>query len=154
MIMTERLEAQQFLTSCCRRAVAVAAVMAAQAGGVATAMIGFGVNSLEHRLDYPFAPGLVTDNTDVGTFTSNPVVDDNFPLSLSVANTGLTGFTTGASTNRHFFFFATDDGSGPVARPFMEQEAWEMSVDVTIATTRPDIRKSGGFGFEYFINPT
>ncbi|MEO0530470.1 MAG: hypothetical protein AAF266_07795 [Planctomycetota bacterium] len=133
-------------------AIALAAAVSLSTG-VAQATPGFGVNSLEHRLDYPFAPGIVTDNTDVGTFTSNPVVVDNFPASLSVSNTGLTGFTAGAATNRHFFFFATDDGTGPIARPFMEQEAWEMSVDVTIATTRPDIRKSAGFGFEYFINP-
>lgn len=154
-IMTKQHHMNWPLAHTLRLALTVGAVIAAQTGGAAFAMLGFGVNSLEHRLDYPFAPGLVTDNTNVGTFTSNPVVNDSFPSSLSVSNTGLTGFTAGASTNRHFFFFATDDGlgGGPVARPFMEQEAWEMSVDVTIATTRPDIRKSAGFGFEYFINP-
>jgi len=127
----------------------------AAAAPEAVAQIDFGVNSLEHRLDYPFAPGVVTDNTDIGTVTSNPVVVDSFPNSLAVSNTGLQGFSPTATTNRHFFLFATDDGqgSGPVARPFMEEEAWEMSVDVTIATTRADIRKSAGFGFEYFINP-
>lgn len=120
----------------------------------AVAQVGFGINSLEYQLDYIAPPEVFTDNFDVANQASNPVIVDNFPTSLMVSNTGLKGFSPLTGTNRHFFFFAVDEGlgAGTQARPFMEQEAWKISFDMTIATTRADIRKSAGFTLEYFFN--
>ena len=101
---------------------------------------GFGINGIFQSLYDPHAsiPGSTVD------------VSDNFPTSYSINETNLTGGDdSGFFSTSHKFYFSANNGSSP--RFFMENEAFDISFDMTIDTPNPAPRKSAGFNLESFL---
>jgi len=76
-----------------------------------------------------------------------PVITNNFSTSYTISQDGIEGYDDIQFWSKTYLFFFSEDG-GTTARPFLENEAFDISFDLTIRSPLSTPRKAAGFGLE------